>query len=323
MSLRHQLVTLCLISGIGWSIAFFSPWNLAFATPSTNDCWLIQGAIVNGTITNDSLQKILPETSSFGSIGYDSLSIYPLETLVTAASNLQGYCCSRWSLSDAECTGAPDVYPDSSFLYDHILDVGLRRLDGSEDGLLYNKDIMEPSAQERYETINDHATNIDGIAPLLIQNDFAQFFWNGDQQHNFPSISTLTTIGNSAECQQYNKDISQASLKSYMLAQCDIAYCVYNDIQTINNGISTTDLTYWYNTCKSIVEQRVNQELNFVQWVMLTQGDRMLNNSWESYTQDYIKDNRMTTLIESWTQHVSLLEIVNQKVDEWTKSCNL
>ena len=75
-------------------LALISQGSFVFAV-EPHDCQLISPAIENGTITATSLQKILPSASVFGNTAYDSLSIYPLEALVTATSNLQGYCCSK------------------------------------------------------------------------------------------------------------------------------------------------------------------------------------------------------------------------------------
>ena len=60
-------------------------------------------------------------------------AVLPAESFKRALINLKAYCCSQafgeyCSVDDKNNTSS--AYPKSAFLFDHLLDVAMRRLDG-------------------------------------------------------------------------------------------------------------------------------------------------------------------------------------------------
>ncbi|HCB52034.1 TPA: hypothetical protein DEP21_05750 [Patescibacteria group bacterium] len=63
-------------------------------------------------------------------------SILPVSDFAIAKSHILAYCCKEKLSSFADsgyrekyCKDLPSVYPESPFWYDHLVDVGFRRLD--------------------------------------------------------------------------------------------------------------------------------------------------------------------------------------------------
>jgi hypothetical protein len=69
-------------------------------------------------------------------------NILPKEAMAQAMLNLKSFCCDTEFFEDADnITGCNSdskikndgIYPSSTYLYDHILDVSMRRLDAKQE----------------------------------------------------------------------------------------------------------------------------------------------------------------------------------------------
>jgi hypothetical protein len=63
------------------------------------------------------------------------MQVYTDKDLATAHRHLKQFCCEKY-LSDDSCSGLPktkNVYAQSPYLYDHLLNIGMRKMDGVED----------------------------------------------------------------------------------------------------------------------------------------------------------------------------------------------
>lgn len=84
-------------------------------------------------------------------------NIYPKALLDTAQKNLANYCCKNRSDkttpdTDTYCKNNPtDTFAESPRLYDHLVDVGMRYLDGDAD-YQYAGAPVDANGQKRTET---------------------------------------------------------------------------------------------------------------------------------------------------------------------------
>ncbi|MEI8091153.1 MAG: hypothetical protein WCG98_02655 [bacterium] len=91
------------------------------------------------------------ETTTYNFInklaGVNFEGIMPQVAVAKAVENLKKYCCVSKIIDESFCKNFKDdteqLYPQSAYLYDHLLDVAFRRLDGRADlayGLSPDKD---------------------------------------------------------------------------------------------------------------------------------------------------------------------------------------
>jgi len=98
----------------------------------------------------------------------------PKEAMEKAINNLTAYCCNTKKRNKDHCdtTNSDELYPESVYLFDHVLDVYLRRLDARQQGdngadLLYN---LEPDSSGKAwrNFITECGNDVKGLAPLKI-----------------------------------------------------------------------------------------------------------------------------------------------------------
>lgn len=116
--------------------------TLSFAADDKADCSLF----VKDLIVNTSYENIFPQ-----------------KNVIIAINNLKNYCCQKKLMIDMSmCKNIPDTDgANSNILYDHLIDVGFRSLDG-EKNLYYNKPTVQVGhtiGEEWKKKITDYATN--------------------------------------------------------------------------------------------------------------------------------------------------------------------
>jgi len=93
------------------------------------------------------------------SLGIAAEDIFPQDAIDRATKNLRSYCCEQNILRDTPtvqiCDDSdmpPDKYfPQSAYLFDHIVDIMLRRLDGNDDLIYPDVALDEDGAQWRLD----------------------------------------------------------------------------------------------------------------------------------------------------------------------------
>jgi hypothetical protein len=94
----------------------------------------------------------------------------PSDNFTTVISNLKAYCCSQNLIpcSKDEKSNLPEKnYPESPYLFDHLTDMSMRRLDGIPS-LAYGKEV-DPMAKVRRNTIDTIATDPTGTQAITIE----------------------------------------------------------------------------------------------------------------------------------------------------------
>jgi len=246
-------------------------------------------------------------------------SIYPTELIGIAQNNLKQYCCKYKKLyltteQSEQCKKKiADYYVDSPRLYDHLIDVGMRYLDGDET-LQYkdsnSKVILDTKWKERRDSITKYWDKPTWWIPLELQSKYTQYRWT--------MIEDFDIIDSSKDCEdriikfdEYNKTRDTLSLGKKYFLLCELNSCMVNGQK--NNRISA---------CQSMVTERITAERNYVQWLLLHQSTLALATNFEAYALWYINHDKFTKLLEKIVMMSKWLGFVNSKVNEMTKMCS-
>jgi len=128
-----------------------------------NDCSILIDE-TNKTVTDKNIEEIV------NTYNPEYQNILPREAFKKALINLKAYCCTKEikkSCSPSDIKNIQIPYPESAFLFDHLIDIAMRRLDGIT-GLAYNLS-PDPTAIERRTKITEIANSANGIQARTIE----------------------------------------------------------------------------------------------------------------------------------------------------------
>ena len=245
-------------------------------------------------------------------------SIYPQELITIAHHHLLTYCCKykKENLIDQNICENIDIsnpMVDSPRLYDHLIDVGMRYLDGDSE-LQYPKNgpkkILDKKGKERREFVTAYGEKITGWIPLELQTNYTQY--RGTMIEDFDILYTNTPCPDrTKQFEQYNTNRDNLSLAKKYFVLCELSSCMVDDKK--NNRIPA---------CQSLVTERIIGERNYVQWLLLHQSTLALATNFEAYALWHINHDKFTTLLEKIVMMSKGLGFVNNKVNEMTKMCS-
>ena len=247
----------------------------------------------------------------------------PKEAIEKAVSNLSSYCCDINERDESWCTKTNDsIYPESVYLFDHILDVYLRRLDAKQKGdnwadLLYS---LTPDDMwlEWRTFITNIWNNAKGSLPLQITEKFSAMWKLTNKVDSFQDSddSTIKTRKNSLTWAIVNYD-NWTLWDKYNLA-CDLAKYISEDYLYITSKKLTTQE---YNLCKSLVEKRITNEKTYTQLILMQKANVLLAWNMKSYLNTYFVANKLSELQDNVFNVSSLFWEVNTAVWELTPEC--
>ncbi len=241
--------------------------------------------------------------------------IYSQNDLEVAFVHLWSYCCQE-KLGKNQCADSnnlPSEVPESPYFFDHLIDVGFRKLDG-DPRISYDALVLNSRWMERRNTITDLATSAEWSKPEQI---FAYF-----QKYRKPE--NLFKDGSQIGCSNFSlKPISEAWLANRYLQVCAAASCIVQNEAFTSLGFWVTNSNTIKNRCNSMAFDRYKREVDYVETVSLYQSSKILTDGFHSYMSDYFLQNRRVTLMEKFADMDSSFATVVQKVMEWTKQCSL
>ncbi len=294
-------------------------WSVAFAlSESDTDCGIVRENIAaHGDISLEGFGVTIAP------------SHYPDPAILLALRHLQSYCCKQrvFDPRGDYCHTIRDDGPDSPYLIDHLVDVRLRMLDG--DPAYNDPQLVNDKGRAWRETMRENANKAEWLPPKQIYNDFATHWGSPVAAMTY----TMVFDNISLWCSQFAEAKDLWSLRMEYHATCDIAYCLYHDMQSADyrkqwRGIAQwasdpAKLLAWYQWCHSMVQQRVKDEASYVWLTMLEQANTFSNNLIRSYTQTYFMDNRFANLLKKFVEQQQWLEIITRKIGEGTAECSM
>lgn len=242
-------------------------------------------------------------------------SIYPKELITVAQNNLKQYCCTykkpylTVEQSEQCKEQISDYYVDSPRLYDHLIDVGMRYLDG-DSNLQYAQAPLDTKWKERREWVTEYGNTPTGRVPLELTNKYTTY--RGTMIEDFDILdSSKTCESRKIQFETYNNTRDTLSLAKKYFILCELNSCMVNGQK--NNRISA---------CQSLVTERIIGERNYVQWLLLHQGTLALATNFEAYALGHINHDKFTKLLEKIVMMSKWLGFVNNKVNEMTRMCS-
>lgn len=252
-------------------------------------------------------------------------SAYPQNLFETAIQNHANYCCSLYSNKDISQESSTSVkrefltyceehprtdFAKSPWLYDHLVDVGFRYLDGIAD-LQYPNTLVDPQGQERTSRIQELGTNSKGAIPLVIRSEYLNYRGKKD-------FSTELMLSQSQSCEaslprlrEYDENWSTIPLAKKYLITCEIASCLANDEK---NKLMAF--------CQDLTLERIEREDNFVQSIISEQWWASISNHFRDYALEYLTYDRMDNFLQKVVMMAKWLGFVDQKVPEITLMCS-
>jgi len=277
----------------------------------------------------DCLGLIQATWGNFGKIldnrSWKNENIYPKESIKRALLNLKSYCChinTLWSETpgckyDKEKWLLSDNYPDSKYLYDHLVDIWFRRLDAMEK-LLYEKVIPDPIWKEWRDFINNKWVQTEWTTPTDIVPKFQEQRtldvnyllpnredWNYNSQYQ--KERTLKT-------QEY----SNWPLINRYSSVCEITAYIYWHL-----WLNLWDYTRknWYVWCKWLSKNLITRNVIFTKAIVLKKSNKLLYDNMNTYVSNYLSQSKLTKLKETILWIVETFNVVNKKVIKLIKEC--
>ena len=233
------------------------------------------------------------------------------EVITRASMNLRAYCCEQKILRDDPNTPvnqkvcqerdipANKYFPQSEYLFDHLVDIMFRRLDGNPE-LIYPDVPLHPRGEAWRKKIREYAVVPEGKFPIELINaalDDRVSPWLG------PDDDSLLLL--------YNR-------------VCDVAYGYYTSLAWSKSspGAETTTKVY-LDICPKLTQSIVQYELMYIRVIIDLLANRTLWHSMTTYLKDYYANNRLVTLQSTINEMVGAFTTVNRFYVEWTKQCSM
>jgi len=291
--------------------------NKTFAL-AANDCDVITGNIANFksiVFKNIALEgKILPISN-----------VYSGDALDRAIRNLTAYCCKdilkQWNKGpDARCKDSgklPDDWPDSPYLFDHLVDVGLRRLDVLNN---YSDVQPDPTWYARRTFITGVATNPSIIVPKTITDAYSKYrtlsgAWMFKKIHLKIENMDATELWKLQNFLTGYNNENKISLADKYNNLCRIARNIYEKKPWQKITIWGDKLSKgrsYYTDCQNMVAKRINQENTYVKGILINKATDMLQKNFQAIHKQFVQD-KLTTLQTTISNIRDMIQtVVNQ-----------
>ncbi len=264
-------------------------------------------------------RKDLPIAVFEGNTYREYINIFPRELLVIAQKNLANFCYDkRREFTNRKTTDVyvkdnrTKDYPLSPWLVDHIIDVGMRRLDGREE-YIYGGMSMDPQWVAWIEKSEKFANNIIGGIPAVLQNDFTTH--RGTVNHISTQVISQTCQDSRTRFAEYNTQRSELPLWQKYIILCEWATCLANGKKDIQSGD-------FLPRCLSMANIRIWQEQAYVQWLLSLQGTQAIKSSIEWYVHTSFTRKNFHRLFDKIVKMVKDFAHINDKVPELTRQCS-
>lgn len=229
----------------------------------------------------------LGELNNYTNVAYSN--VVPQEAFARALNNLKTYCCTV--VVPNKCTSEQKrtlekLYPKSAYLFDHLLDVTMRRLDGVQS-LAYG---LEPdkAGKARRDYITSIANQPNGAPAKGIEENFK----------NYRTLHEKNTKDLTVVAKNYRGDnTATLSLADKYNTLCGLLKNVYQDTQSDTTIIGWEfENNSFYRKCKDLVAQRVGKETAYTKLLMIKQSTKLLDETTKAYTRKYFVQEKLMGL---------------------------
>ncbi len=207
-------------------------------------------------------------------------------------------------------------WAESNYLFDHLIDLGFRKLDAyTNPSLRYNLD-ADTKWAERQTTITEFADPTKNKKPEEIIAGFNAF--------RPVYTNAINYIPSELTCDITNTDTVPLSAK--YKGVCEIAKCIsikkWRVTQFATEKTSISEINNNPELCDIMAKNRYIQENSYIKQLVARAWIRTITNLIEQYTKNYFIWTRRQNLYEQFTKFDQELSFVNRKVQEWTPVCS-
>lgn len=209
---------------------------------------------------------------------------FSADDLEIARDHLRSYCCverknlftEKDFLKDWKCYNIV-LWPESPYWYDHLIDVGLRKLDAEA---LYPE--MEPDPQ--WKEWRDFLKNTEEVKnPESFQKAYIKYRQQSKQYLFADYKWNVSSLDNVILNQDFN-------LHDKYINLCFIAMAYYQSLPIVNIDIVAE---WYYGKCLSMVKARIRQETSLAIMVSQYNAATLLVSGLTSYTKQFVQDRLM------------------------------
>lgn len=218
-----------------------------------------------------------------------NFKVFKEDDIKLAHQHLKSYCCKKWFLG-SDCDGWWSNTPESPYLFDQLIDVWFRKLDG-DPNLSYGGQ-LDSDGKQRREEVRKLAKDPQWKNPGEILDLFNKY---RDVKQTWTDKLSV----------KYNDTCEESRVIKMSFPQ------VFDD-ESLDAG---------YSQCLSIASSRVNGEMTYVNYVMVYKWIKYLKDAIHNYLMDYFLKEKSMMVLEKLSEVQWKLWQWVQKVN-WAQNCN-
>lgn len=264
----------------------------------------------------------------------DAINPITKEWLQKALINLKTQCCNENILNNnpkmlASCKADENLiknrtdYAQSVFLFDHLIDIWIRRLKVYN---LYSGVKADEQAQKWIEELNEQLTTAEGKTPPEISKNRKEYWWlEGQEQYILPNYNWVSqqeyqgaikdTVKNTKTFEEYKKRNLLTKYKN--ICQESIYLMTYLPID-----FKSSELTKAQEKCTVLIQKILNEETVALRDVIDYKAQRLIFQNIEEYAQNYLFTTRAMKAQENMLRWVSNAFGVVRMIPKLIKKCN-
>lgn len=249
----------------------------------------------------------------------------PKEAIEKAYNHLKSYCCDINYLNSSSCSQSNnnEIYPQSIYLFDHLLDVYLRRLDAKQkddnwEDLLYG---LEPDEMwtEWRKFIIERGNDVKWSLPLEIKDKFSSMWKLTTNVTNFLGDTELNIKNWKNSFEENIKNYDNWTLWDKYNLACDISkYISESKLLLSTSKLSTKE----YNSCKKLTSARINNETIYTKTLLMQKANILLWSNMKSYLNTYFVSNKLNALQDKVFNMSTSFAEVNNAVWQLIPECS-
>lgn len=240
----------------------------------------------------------------------------PKEAMEKALDNLGKYCCDAKIISTCDSSSDNTLYPESIYIFDHILDVYLRRLD-AKDNLMYNLS-ADPSGQEWREFIIEHGNEVEWSKPMEIKGKYDTFWTWTKNVVSFVDNDSKTKSDRKNNIENQIKLYDEWTLRDKYNLACDMANYISEHKYVNGKWLTQSE----YNLCKTITNNRIDRENIYVQTILMQKANKLLWENMNAYLGTYFVSDKLSNLEQILFNINTSFSEINKWVTKLTPQCS-
>lgn len=298
-------------------------WCATFSLVSAHDCTLFSETSIK-TIEN----TLFDQTTR----GNPALQPLTKEGLHRALINLKSHCCSSNLLNDnpiikKSCEEDSILiknrsnFPQSAFLFDHLVDVMMRRV--NVDGN-YNEVPVDEKAKERRGITDQIGKQREWALPSTLLNTY----------NDNRSLQTHLHIPlyNWVSPQEYKQSIEEIEKTRFPFSKyrernlntrySNLCQSAIYLMTLLPIDFQSEEILLAQRACNNLIQKTIDNEVYMLSNLIIHKSDLLLSQEMKQYTDQYLINTRATKLLENLTSSISNIHGVVRMIPKLISQCN-